>query len=124
MTHEKQVLTVLTKARTELMKATTMPEKASVENNVAQALKTIFAVAENYPKLQANESFLHLQTRISDLENQLADRREYYNDSVNNNNIRVESFPDLIIARMCNFKKEEMFKVKEHEKRNIPISIN
>ena len=95
MKHEKGLLTELTKARTDFLKATTMSSKAKADNVISGALKSIFAVAENYPNLKANENFIQLQSRISGLENELADRREFYNDSVNNFNIRIESFPDM-----------------------------
>ncbi|MEK6823247.1 MAG: LemA family protein, partial [Nanoarchaeota archaeon] len=99
MKHEKELLTELTKARTEFMKATTMNAKAKADATITGALKTLFAVAENYPNLKANENFIQLQNRISGLENELADRREFYNDSVNTYNIRIQSFPDSIVAK-------------------------
>ncbi len=123
MRHEREVLITLTKARTEILKAKTMSEKAAADNLISGALKTIFAVAENYPNLKANENFIQLQNRISGLENELADRREFYNDSTNNFNIRIESFPDMIIANMMKLIKQEMFKVAEKEKRDIKVQF-
>jgi len=98
MKHERSTLAQLTKARTDFLKAKTMKQKAEADSMITNALKTIFAVAENYPRLRANENFIQLQQRISGLENELADRREFYNDSVNTYNIRIHSFPDMIIA--------------------------
>ncbi len=122
--HEKSLLTDLTKARTAFLSATTMSQKAAADNMISGALKSIFAVAENYPNLKANEGFLQLQGRISGLENELSDRREFYNDSVNTYNIRIQSFPDMIFANMMKFTAEfEMFKVTEEEKKDVKISF-
>ena len=84
-------------------------------------LGNLFAVAEQYPDLKANESFQHLQARISGLENAIADRREFYNESVNVNNIRIEQFPDVIIARMLNFKAFELLEFSEEEKADVDM---
>ncbi|MEK6967570.1 MAG: LemA family protein [Nanoarchaeota archaeon] len=124
MKHEKTLLTDLTKARTAIMSAKTMSAKASADNMITGALKSIFAVAENYPNLKANENFIQLQGRISGLENELADRREFYNDSVNTYNIRIQSFPDMIFARSFGFTESfEMFKVTEAEKQDVKIKF-
>ncbi|MFQ5474419.1 MAG: LemA family protein [Candidatus Nanoarchaeia archaeon] len=123
MKHEKSVLTDLTKARTSIMKAKTMSEKAAADNQISAALKTIFAVAENYPNLKANENFMQLQGRISGLENELADRREFYNDSVNQFNIRIESFPDMVIANMMKLTQKKMFKVSEENKEDVEVKF-
>ena len=80
MTHERETLEKLTQARTQFLNAGTVAEKASADNMMSQALKSLFAVAENYPNLKANENFMQLQGRISGLENEIADRREFYND--------------------------------------------
>lgn len=122
--HEKEVLTALTKARTAFLSAQTMQEKAAADNVLTQGLKTLFAVAENYPNLKANENFLQLQNRISGIENELSDRREFYNDSVNNFNIRIESFPDMIVAkRMGLTQRKEMFKVTEQERQDVKVEF-
>jgi len=124
MKHEKEVLTQLTAARTAIMGATTMGAKAKADGQITAALKTLFAVAENYPNLKANENFLQLQGRISGLENELADRREFYNDSVNTFNIRIQSFPDVLIARQMGYvKPEEMFKVAEADKKDVKVEF-
>lgn len=123
MKHEKSTLNELTKARTAIMKAKTMSEKAEADNMITGALKTIFAVAENYPNLKANENFVHLQTRISGIENELADRREFYNESVNNYNIRIHSIPDTFVARMLGYADEKMFVVAEEDKKDVKISF-
>ena len=90
---------------------------------ISSALKTIFAVAENYPKLRANENFLQLQSRISGLENEIADRREFYNDSVNTYNIRIHSFPDMIIAGMMKYTDKKLFKASEKDKKDIKVKF-
>jgi LemA protein len=123
MKHERKVLSELTKARTELLKAKTLPEKAKADGIISGALKTLFAVAENYPNLKANENFMQLQGRISGIENELADRREFYNDSVNTYNIRIQSFPDMFVARMMSYAPEEMFKASEAEKRDVEVKF-
>ena len=76
----------------------------SAEGMLRMGLGNLFAVAEDYPELKANETFKHLQERISGLENSIADRREFYNESVNRNNVRIEQFPDIIVARAMAFK--------------------
>jgi len=84
-------------------------------------LGRLFALAEDYPDLKANESFQHLQARISDLENGIADRRELYNDSVNQNNIRIEQFPDVIVANFFKFKAHDLLEFSEEEKADVDI---
>lgn len=123
MKYEKETLNVLTKARTEFLNAKTMSDKAAADSMISSALKTIFAVAENYPKLRASENFSQLQSRISAIENELADRREFYNDSVNTYNIRIQSFPDMVVAKMMKFREEEMFRVAEKDKKDVDINF-
>ena len=122
--YEEKVLTKVTEARTKFLDAQTVQEKAKADNMITDALKSLFAVAENYPTLKANDSFLQLQKRISGLENELADRREFYNDSVNEYNIKIDSFPDMIVARMMGYTQpEEMFKVEESDKKDVDIEF-
>lgn len=123
MSYEKTVLKDLTELRSSWMKATTMRERAEISDRISGALKTLFAVAENYPRLKANENFLQLQTRISGLENELADRREFYNDSVNTYNIRIETIPDRFVAGMLKYQPKELFKVTEEEKKDVEIKF-
>src|SRR5579864_7607617 len=103
MQYEQKTLQMVVGARNAYQSATTVPDKAQADNMVTGALKTLFAVAENYPDLKANSNFLQLQSRITDLEEKIADRREFYNDSVNTYNIRIHQLPDVFIARMMNF---------------------
>ncbi|MBU0472100.1 MAG: LemA family protein [Nanoarchaeota archaeon] len=123
MAHEQGTLRKVTEARTAFMSANTVAEKAKADNMLSGALKSLFAVAENYPNLKANENFMQLQARISGLENEIADRREFYNDSTNTYNIKIQSFPDMIIARMMNYQEEEMFKVAEEDKQDVEVKF-
>jgi len=91
------------------------------EGQLRLGLGSLFAVSEDYPELKANENFQHLQNRITGLEDAIADRREYYNDSVNINNVRIEQFPDLIIARLLNFKERELLEFEEEEKQDVDM---
>lgn len=84
-------------------------------------LGKLFALAEDYPDLKANESFQHLQARISELENGIADRRELYNDSVNQNNIRIEQFPDVLIANFFKFGAHDLLEFSQEEKADVDI---
>ena len=123
MDHERNTLEALTKARTDVLQATTLSKKAVAHEVISGSLKTIFAVAENYPNLKANENFLKLQTRITAIEDELADRREFYNDSVNIYNIRIHSIPDMIIARMMKCTDEQLFKASEEDKKVVPVHL-
>src|SRR5690606_40431269 len=91
------------------------------EGGLRAGLSQLFALAENYPELKANESFQHLQQRISGLENAIADRREVYNEAVNDNNVRVEQFPDVILARLFAFKEAELLQFSEVEKSDVDL---
>lgn len=124
MKHEKEVLENLTKARTNFLTASTFSETAAADNMITGALKSLFAVAENYPNLKANENFMQLQNRISGIENEIADRREFYNDSVNQYNIRIHSIPDVIIARMLGYTNKEMFEVSEADKKDVKVNFD
>ena len=123
MKHERGTLEAITNARSSYAKAGTIEQKAAADNQITGALKTLFAVAENYPNLKANENFQHLQTRITGLENEIADRREFYNDSVNTFNIRIQTFPDMIVARMLGYTEQPFFKAGEEERRDVKIQF-
>jgi LemA protein len=123
MKHERGTLTELTKARTEFMNAKTIQEKAKVDGIISGALKTLFAVAENYPNLKANENFIQLQGRITGIENELADRREFYNDSVTTYNIRIQSIPDRFVAGVLGYQNEELFKAAEAERKDVEVKF-
>ena len=98
-----------------------MAELGVAESMMHNTLGRLFALTENYPELKANESFMRLQSRISSLENSIADRREYYNDSVNINNIVVEEFPTNIVASKFNFEQAQLFEVSEEELTDVDM---
>jgi len=123
MKHEREVLTKITEARTAFMSAQSVTDKARADNMMTSTLKSLFAVAENYPELKADRSFTQLQSRVSEIENQIADRREFYNDSVNTFNIRIEQIPDVFIARMLGYTRKELFKVDEADRRDIEMKF-
>ncbi len=123
MAHETKTLQAVTEARTAFMNAKTMPEKAAADAQTSGALKSLFAVAENYPQLRAVESFQQLQNRISGLENEIADRREFYNNAVNLYNIRIESIPDMFIANLLSYKREEFFQVSQEARRDFKATF-
>ena len=91
------------------------------ETQLRVGLGGLFALAEAYPDLKADQSFQHLQTRISGLENSIADRREFYNEAVNINNVRIEQFPDVIIAKKFNFKPADLLEFSEEEKKDVDV---
>lgn len=121
--HEKEVLITLTKVRSYLLNERILSKKAAADNIISETLKTIFAIAENYPDLKANENFIQLQGRITGLENELADRREFYNDSVTIYNIRIQSFPDLIIAKMLHLTNLDLFRASEEDKKYVRVNL-
>jgi LemA protein len=123
MRHEKKTLEAITQMRSQMMSAHSKHDMAQLNNQMSGAIKSLFAVAENYPKLQASANFLKLQERLTILENEIADRREFYNDSVTVYNIKIESFPDLFIARMFKYSREEPFSATEQEKKLVSAQM-
>jgi LemA protein len=123
MKHEKNVLEDVTKLRTSLLSAQGPQEKAKASEALSGALKSIFAVAENYPNLQASTNFLELQKQISAMENQIADRREFYNDAVLLYNTRIKVLPDVLVAMILSMKPREYFKAEESEKQNVNVKL-
>ena len=122
--HEKKMFDSIMEARSFYLGASSVSEKADADNEMSSALKSIFALSEAYPELRSNDNFLKLQERISGLENDIADRRELYNESVNNYNIRIQSLPDAFIANSMNLAAEEMFKVVEKKKKDVDINLD
>ena len=123
MQHERGVFDKLSEARGALMSAKNVPQRAEAEGQITRALGQIFAVAENYPDLKANQSFLALQARISDIENQIADRREFYNDTVTTYNTRLEQLPDKYVGQWLNYTPAELYKVSEADKQDVEIQF-
>src|SRR6476646_9884426 len=121
MQHERAVFDRLSDARQGLMKARSIPERAQAEGTLTQALGQFFAVAEAYPDLKANQSFGALQGRISELENQIADRREFYNDTVTTYNTRIQQIPDAIVANWLALGPAELFHVDPVDRQDVEI---
>ena len=122
--HEKKMFDNVMVARKSYLGANSITEKADADNQISDALKSVFALSEAYPELRSNENFLNLQDRISGLENEIADRRELYNESVNNYNIRIQSLPDVVIANAMGLDKEEMFQVHDLKKKDVGIELD
>jgi len=121
--HEKGVLEEVTKARTSLMNAKGPHEAAKADNMLTGALKTLFAVAENYPNLKASENFIKLQEELSDTETKVAASRQFYNTNVLDLNNNLETVPSAWVGQMFNFQKEDFFKASEEEKKDIEVKF-
>ena len=111
--HEREVFEKVTQARTSAINAGTVKDQAQAENMLSGALKTLFAVAENYPDLKANQNFLQLQEELSGTESKIAYARQFYNDMVMKFNQKQQVFPASIIANMFGFKEKEYFEIEE-----------
>jgi LemA protein len=125
MKYEQETLEKVIQARSRVSEARESHNVAALgaaESMLRSGLGQLFALAESYPELKANEQFLHLQSRISGLENAIADRREFYNDSVNINNVRIAQFPDLILARLFDFKSFDLLKFAAEELTDVNIN--
>jgi LemA protein len=124
MKFEQETLQKVMEARSKVFaarEAQNIPELGQAEGTLRATLGHLFALAEAYPDLKTNQSFQQLQARISSLENAIADRREFYNESVNVNNVRIEQFPDTIIAGMFNFKQAHLLEFREAEKADVDM---
>ena len=114
--HEKGVLTDVTKARTKMLQAGSIEEKANASNMLSNTLKSLFAVSEAYPDLKANQNFLQLQEELTGTENKISYSRQNYNDMVMRFNTKIELFPNNVFAGMLNFTKRDSFVTPEKEK--------
>lgn len=124
MGYEQDTLEKVMAARARVSRAQAsgdIGELGKAEGSLRMGLGNLFAVAEQYPELKANESFQHLQARISSLEESIADRREFYNESVNQNNIRIAHFPDLLIANAFRFESAEMLEFSEEQLADVNV---
>ncbi len=121
--HEKGIFENVAEMRSAMMQAQGPAAKAKANDMLTSALRSIFAVAENYPKLEASNNFLELQKQLAAIENQIADRREFYNDSVMLYNTRIKVLPDTIAARIMGYKDKEYFKATEEEKKNVRVKL-
>jgi len=124
MQYEQETLERVMKARASVFQAAGRGDVAAVgaaESALRAGLGQLFAVVENYPQLKADESFRHLQARITQLEESIADRRELYNAAVNLNNVRIHQFPDLVVARLFAFKEAALLEFSEEQKRDVDM---
>ena len=117
--HESGVFTQVTQARAAAMRATTVPEKSAAEGALSGALANLFAVAENYPQLKANENFRALQDELTDLENKIAAARRFMNNAVAEYNIAIQQFPGVLFAGMFGFEAAPMFELDAAEKAEV-----
>ena len=120
--HERELFEKVTKARTTAMGAQAPGDKAQAENMLTGALKSLFAVAENYPDLKANQNFLELQRELSDTENKIQAARRFYNGNVRDFNIKIETFPNNLVAGTLNFKKRDFFELESKEEKE-PVKV-
>jgi len=123
MEFERDTLTKITQARSQFSQAVTFDQKAQADQSMTSALRGFLAVAENYPDLKANSNFQQLERRITELENQIADRREFFNDDVNTYNTRIGQIPEVFVASFLNLKPRAMFKVSEEDRRLVEVSF-
>jgi LemA protein len=123
MQHEQQTLLALTQARAASMNAASIGQKAVADLKMNSALRGLFAVTENYPQLKANENFLKLQNRITELEERIADRREFFNDDVNTYNTRIGQIPDVFVASFLTLKPRAFFKVSDEDRKLVEVSF-
>jgi len=124
MQHERETLEQVISARTAVGQAREKKDMAALsgaESLLRTGLGQLFAVAEQYPELRADASFQHLRERITGLENAIADRREFYNDSVNRNNIRIETFPDVILARFFRFESADLLEFDAEDTADVSL---
>lgn len=121
-THERELFEKVTQARAQAMGAQNPAEKAEAENMLTGTLKSLFAVSENYPELKANQNFLELQRELTDTEDKIQASRRFYNGNVRDFNIRLEVFPDTIIAKLLGFSKREFFEI-ENPTEKEPVQV-
>lgn len=124
MEHENELLSKISELRTSWASSTSVSEKAGLDNELSSTLKSIMAIAENYPDLKANQNFLQLQNELQNTEDKIAHSRSYYNNEVTKYNTKIETFPSNIIASSFHFEKEDLFKVDNEEvKQNVKVSF-
>ncbi|MFA5994637.1 MAG: LemA family protein [Parcubacteria group bacterium] len=122
-THEKEVFEKVTEARTRAMNAGSAQDKAEAENMLSGTLKTLFAVSEAYPDLKANQNFLELQRELTDTEDKIQASRRFYNGNARDFNIKIEVFPNNMIAGMLHFTKRDFFEAAVGEKENVKVEF-
>lgn len=123
--HEEAVFTKVTEARANAINATSKKDQSAAENMLSGALKSLFAVAENYPELKANENFMQLQNELVDTEDKIQSARRFYNSITRDFNTKIQQFPSSLIAQAFSFKPEEFFEIEEaKERENVEVSFN
>jgi LemA protein len=122
--HEKDTLEKVTKYRSIAMNAETPKEQIEAENQLSATLKSLFAVSENYPDLKADSSFLNLQAELSDVEDDLEKARRYYNGTVREFNIKIDTFPNNLIAGMLGFSKKPFFEAEPEARENVKVDFS
>jgi LemA protein len=123
MQHEQKTLEAVIKARSMINQSRTDEQKVQAQNLLTETLKSLFMVVEKYPDLKADKSFQQLSNRISELEDQIADRREFLNESINIYNIRVEQFPDVIVARIFNFARRSLWQIDPEHRQDVKVEF-
>ncbi|MBI4399146.1 LemA family protein [Candidatus Micrarchaeota archaeon] len=121
--HEKETFEMVTKARTQMMSAGTVHDKAEANNMLTGALKSLFAVAEAYPELKANQNFLMLQEELSGVESKIAYARQFYNDNVMEYNIKTQAFPSNIFAGLFGFRMKDYFQIEEAAREPVKVKF-
>lgn len=122
--YESEVLKTLADARANYGQARSVGEKIKASQGISLALQGVMSIGEAYPELKSNQNFVQLQTRVSSLESQIADRRESYNECVANFNTRIDQFPDVFAARVLNYQRQDMFQVTEAERAQPSLKMN
>ncbi|WP_103863404.1 LemA family protein [Aquimarina sp. I32.4] len=122
-THEKELFENVTKSRNLVQNANTVSDQGSAENALKNSMMNLFAISENYPDLKANQNFIEMQNELSALEEEIEMARRYYNGTVKDNNIAIESFPSNIISNMFNFEKGIFFEIKDASERE-PVKVS
>jgi LemA protein len=123
MQHEQRTLEAVIKARSMVNNAGTEQEKIQAQNMLTDTLRSLFMVVERYPDLKADKAFRNLQARITEIEDQIADRREFFNDSVNIYNIRLAQFPDVLVARLFNFARRTLWQIDPAHRQDVQVSF-
>lgn len=124
MTHEKETFEKISSLRTSWANASSVSEKAELDNQLSTTLKTIMAVSESYPELKANQNFSELSEELRNTENKISFSRQFYNDAVTMYNTKIQVFPSNIIAGMFNFKARDLFKTESDEaRRNVKVDF-
>jgi len=123
MRFEESMLTKLTELRTQFLNSNSADEKVEISSQMQNELKSIFVVAENYPNIKTNQNFQLLQNRFSRIEDAIADRREYYNETVTMYNIGIQEFPNFILAKMMSYGEKQLLKISEQEKKYDGIAF-